>query len=62
MKSEFLQLASHELRGPVNAVNVAVQTLDQTATPKLSDDEKTLVEVAKNGSGRLVDLWTTCST
>jgi len=56
MKSDFLQLASHELRGPVNAVSVAVQTLDLTATPKLSDDEKSLVQVAKNGSGRLVDL------
>ena len=56
MKSDFLQLASHELRGPVNAVNVAVQALDQTAGPRLSDDEKTLVQVAKNGSGRLVDL------
>ena len=56
MKSDFLQLASHELRGPVNAVNIAVQTLDQSASPRLSDDEKSLVQVARNGSDRLVDL------
>lgn len=56
MKSDFIQLASHELRSPVNAVNVAVQTLDRSASDKLSDDEKTLVQVARNGSGRLVDL------
>jgi signal transduction histidine kinase len=56
MKSDFIQLASHELRSPVNAINVALQTLDRSATDKLSDDEKTLVRVASNGSERLVDL------
>ena len=56
MKSDFLQLASHELRSPVNAVNVAVQTLDLSVGDKLSEDEQTLVDVARNGSDRLADL------
>jgi len=56
MKSEFIQLASHELRGPVNAVNVAVQTMDKSLDPKLDQDERTLLEVARNGTRRLVDL------
>jgi len=56
VKSDFIQLASHELRSPVNAVNIAMQTLDKTAGAKLSPDEMTLVEVARNGSTRLVDL------
>lgn len=56
MKSDFIQLASHELRSPVNALNIAVQTLDKSAVEKLSDDEKTLLKIAVNGSSRLVDL------
>ncbi|MBU1672177.1 MAG: HAMP domain-containing histidine kinase [Actinobacteria bacterium] len=56
VKSDFIQLASHELRSPVNAVNIAVQTLDRSLEPKLDDDEKSLVQVAKNGANRLVDL------
>jgi len=56
MKSEFIQIASHELRGPVNAVNVAVQTVERCMDDKLSEDERTLVEIARNGSERLVDL------
>jgi signal transduction histidine kinase len=56
MKSDFIQLASHELRSPVNAVNVAIQTLDRTASERLNHDDKTLIQVARNGSTRLVDL------
>jgi signal transduction histidine kinase len=56
MKSDFIQLASHELRSPVNAVNVALQTLERSTTDRLTEDEKTLVNVASNGSSRLVDL------
>ncbi|MHB8896841.1 MAG: sensor histidine kinase [Candidatus Geothermincolia bacterium] len=56
VKSDFIQLASHELRSPVNALNVAVQTLDRSATDRFTDDEKTLMKIASNGSSRLVDL------
>lgn len=56
MKSEFIQLASHELRGPVNAVNIAVDTMDRSARDKLNGDERQLMDVAKNGAHRLVDL------
>lgn len=56
MKSEFIQVASHELRGPVNAINIAVQTMDHEYKSQLPKDGQTLVEVAKNGANRLVDL------
>ena len=56
MKSDFIQLASHELRSPVNAVNVAISTMDKSLAGKLNKDELALVNVAKNGSTRLVDL------
>jgi len=56
MKSEFLQIATHELRGPVNAVNLAVETMDKTAKEKLNENERALLDVARNGSKRLVDL------
>ena len=56
LKLEFIQLASHELRGPVNAVSIAIQTVDKLLAPKLDDDERLLLEVARNGSSRLVDL------
>ncbi|PKQ27803.1 MAG: hypothetical protein CVT63_06030 [Candidatus Anoxymicrobium japonicum] len=56
MKSDFIQLASHELRNPVNAVKIAVEMLGKNVSDKLSDDEKMLVQIAENGSARLVDL------
>lgn len=56
MKSDFIQLASHELRGPVNAVNLAVQTAGLSLEGKLDEDERELLDVAKSGTRRLVDL------
>lgn len=56
MKLEFIQLASHELRSPVNAVNMAIQTVQKLLAPKLDSDELLLLQVARNGSARLVDL------
>lgn len=35
---------------------MAIQTLDQSVGPKLSEDEKALLDVARNGSVRLADL------
>jgi signal transduction histidine kinase len=56
LKLEFIQLASHELRSPVNAVSIAIETVDKLLAPKLDDDERLLLEVARRGSSRLVDL------
>lgn len=56
MKSEFIQLASHELRNPVNALNVAIQALDRSAKPMLTEDQQSLIDVARKGTSRLVDL------
>ncbi len=62
MKSEFIDAASHELRGPVTAVNAAVQVLVRLAGPELSEDNRKLLEVAQAGTDRLVDLIKTCWT
>jgi signal transduction histidine kinase len=56
LKTEFVQMASHELRSPVNAVSTAIQTIDKVVSPKLDEEEKELLEVAKSGTRRLVDL------
>ncbi|MBU4174979.1 MAG: HAMP domain-containing histidine kinase [Actinobacteria bacterium] len=56
IKLDFIQLASHELRGPVNAVNIAIQTAEKVLAPKLDDEERLLMEVARSGSSRLIDL------
>ena len=56
LKMDFIQLASHELRSPVTAVSIAIQTAEKVLAPKLDDDEMLLLEVARSGSSRLVDL------
>lgn len=56
MKSDFLELASHELRSPVSAVDIAIQTLDKSLDGKVNEDEKILLEIARSGSRRLVNL------
>ena len=56
VKSDFIQLASHELRGPVHAINMAIKTAELSLKDKLSEDEEKLFDIAKNGSSRLVDL------
>ena len=56
LKLDFIQLASHELRGPVNAVSIAIQTAEKVLALKMDDDERLLLQVARSGSSRLVDL------
>ncbi len=56
MKSDFLELASHELRSPVSAIDIALQTLDKSLDGKANEDERTLIEIAKSGTKRLVNL------
>lgn len=58
MKSEFIESASHDLRGPVTAVSTAVQVMDNNFGVDLPEQGKKLLEIAKSGSRRLVDLVT----
>lgn len=56
LKNDFIEAASHELKGPVTAVNVALHVLRQQLGGELSDTGKDLVTIAQNGSERLVEL------
>jgi signal transduction histidine kinase len=56
LKSEFIEAASHELRGPVTAVNTAIQVMDHNPNEELGKQGRELVSIAKTGSRRLVDL------
>ena len=56
MKSEFIESASHELRGPVTAVNTAVQVIGMHLPEDSSKQMQDLVGIAKTGSTRLVEL------
>lgn len=56
LKTEFIQSVSHELRGPVTAVNGAMQVLAQHVSSDLDDDGKMLMDIAWTGTGRMVKL------
>ncbi|MBU4174980.1 MAG: HAMP domain-containing histidine kinase [Actinobacteria bacterium] len=56
LKSEFIESASHELRGPATAVDGALQVMDHELSGELSDIGRELLEIALSGSNRLVDL------
>ena len=56
LKSEFIESASHELRGPATAVDGALKIMDQHMEDELSETGKELLEIALTGSTRLVDL------
>ena len=56
LKTEFIESVSHELRGPVTAVNGAMQVLDQHVAGGLDEDGTKLMDIAITGTGRMVDL------
>ena len=51
-RSEFITVASHQLRGPVTDINWALQTL--ASDPTVSDDNKLIVENAYAASQNLL--------
>lgn len=56
LKSEFVESASHELRGPVTAVSTAIAVLDNHIEPDLNQQGRDLLGIARAGARRLVDL------
>ncbi len=56
LKSEFIESASHDLRGPATAVDGALQVIDRKLSGELSDTVRELLKIAITGSKRLVDL------
>lgn len=56
LKSEFIESASHELRGPVTAVDGALSVLDRHLEGELDDPGEQLMDIAKSGSTRLANL------
>lgn len=56
LKSEFVEMASHELRGPVTAIDSALKVMELRLKPKLDESDKECLEVASIGSRRLTDL------
>jgi len=53
LKSEFVLTASHELRTPLTSVSMAVDLLQESAAPKLSDKERELLEACHEDVQRL---------
>jgi signal transduction histidine kinase len=56
LKSEFIESASHELRGPVTAVNTAIMVVDNHVGPDITEQGRELLGIAKAGTQRLVTL------
>jgi signal transduction histidine kinase len=56
LKSEFIEAASHELRSPVTAVNIAMQVIDHKLPEDADDSLRETVAIAKKGTRRLADL------
>jgi len=56
LKSEFLMIASHELKTPLTSINMSISLLKETVPPKLDDRENELLQVAYEDTQRLKAL------
>lgn len=56
LKSEFLMIASHELKTPLTSINMSIALLKETAENKLDDAEKELLQIAVEDTQRLKAL------
>jgi two-component system, NtrC family, sensor histidine kinase KinB len=56
LKSEFLMIASHELKTPLTSINMSISLLSETVEPKLNDNEKELLHIAMEDTNRLKAL------
>lgn len=53
LKSEFLMIASHELKTPLTSINMSISLLKETAIPKLNANENELLSIAFDDTQRL---------
>ncbi|MEW6659671.1 MAG: ATP-binding protein [Thermodesulfobacteriota bacterium] len=53
LKSEFVMTASHELRTPLTSINMAVKLLRESASAKLTDRERVLLDACHDDVQRL---------
>lgn len=56
LKTEFIESVSHELRGPVTALNGAVLVLSAHMGERLDKDGRRLMDIATAGAARLLEL------
>lgn len=56
MKSDFISVASHELRSPLAAMKNALLALENRIYGELTDEQLHMVEIARRNADRLINL------
>jgi PAS domain S-box-containing protein len=56
MKSDFISVASHEIRNPLNAIKQSVDIINNPASGELTKDQKELLEMAQKNIDKLLQL------
>jgi signal transduction histidine kinase len=56
LKSEFVSMASHELRSPMASMKMGVSTVLREMVGPLNDDQKQMLEIAERNIDRLTNL------
>lgn len=56
LKSEFLMIASHELKTPLTSINMSISLLKERTAEKLNPEERELLQIASEDTSRLKAL------